>query len=96
MLYLILAAVIWGSSFPVITYALRDVSPFLFLVLRFVLSFAILLPRYRKPDRIKMHGFPSHAERTLPDEARVMNVNLIRLSQFLSPDISVTVSRGRF
>ncbi|UCH83310.1 MAG: EamA family transporter [Candidatus Latescibacterota bacterium] len=53
MLYLILAAVIWGSSFPVITYALRDVSPFLFLVLRFALAFAILLPRYRKPGRIK-------------------------------------------
>jgi uncharacterized protein (DUF362 family) len=42
-----------------------------------------------KPDRIKMHGFASHAERVLPEEARVMNVNLIRLSRFLAPDISV-------
>ena len=54
MFYLILAAVIWGSSFPVITYALRDVSPFLFLVLRFALSVLLLAPRFRKPERLKV------------------------------------------
>jgi drug/metabolite transporter (DMT)-like permease len=54
MRYLILAAVIWGSSFPVITYALRDVSPYLFLVLRFVLAVVILAPRYRKLERLKL------------------------------------------
>jgi drug/metabolite transporter (DMT)-like permease len=54
MLYLVLAAVIWGSSFPVITYALRDVSPFLFLVLRFALAFLLLLPRYRKLDDLRI------------------------------------------
>ncbi|UCG51582.1 MAG: EamA family transporter [Candidatus Latescibacterota bacterium] len=53
MLFLILAAVVWGSSFPVITYALRDVSPVLFLLLRFSLAFLLLLPRYRKLDRLK-------------------------------------------
>lgn len=53
MIYLVLAAVVWGSSFPVITYALRDVSPFLFLILRFFLAFCLLLPRYRRLDRIK-------------------------------------------
>ena len=42
-----------------------------------------------KPDRVKMHGFNSHAERRLPDEAQVLNVNLIRLARFLSPDIAV-------
>jgi uncharacterized protein (DUF362 family) len=42
-----------------------------------------------KPDRVKMHGFHSHAERILPDEAQVLNINLIRLARFLSPDISV-------
>jgi drug/metabolite transporter (DMT)-like permease len=47
MIYLLLAAIIWGSSFPTITYALRDISPFLFVVLRFALAFLILLPRYR-------------------------------------------------
>jgi uncharacterized protein (DUF362 family) len=42
-----------------------------------------------KPDRVKMHGYRSHAERVLPDEAQVLNINLIRLARFLSPDISV-------
>ena len=42
-----------------------------------------------KPDRIKMHGFNSHAERVLPTEAQVLNVNLIRLARFLAPDISL-------
>lgn len=47
MLFLALAAVIWGSSFPVITYALRDISPMLFVFLRFALAFLVLAPRYR-------------------------------------------------
>ena len=42
-----------------------------------------------KPDRIKMHGFHSHAERTLPAEAQVLNVNLIRIARHLFPDIAV-------
>lgn len=42
-----------------------------------------------KPDRVKMHGFATHAERTLPEEARVLNVNLIRVAKLLSPHISV-------
>ena len=42
-----------------------------------------------KPDRVKMHGFNSHAERRLPDEAQALNVNLIRLARFLSPGIAV-------
>lgn len=42
-----------------------------------------------KPDRVKMHGFQSHAARTLPEEAQMLNINLIRLARFLSPDIAV-------
>ncbi len=53
MLYLVLAALVWGSSFPVIQYTLRDVSPVLFLILRFAVAFLILLPRYLKRDRVK-------------------------------------------
>jgi drug/metabolite transporter (DMT)-like permease len=53
MRYLIVAAVIWGSSFPVITYALRDISPILLLVLRFVLAFLILVPRCRSIEQIR-------------------------------------------
>lgn len=45
MIYLALAAVLWGSSFPVITYALRDTSPMLFVTVRFALATAILAPR---------------------------------------------------
>ena len=42
-----------------------------------------------KPDRVKMHGFNSHGERTLPAEAQTLNINLIRLARFLAPDIAV-------
>ncbi|MBX3011652.1 MAG: DUF362 domain-containing protein [Caldilineaceae bacterium] len=42
-----------------------------------------------KPDRVKMHGFNSHAERTLPEEAQILNINLIRLARFLTPAIAV-------
>ncbi|MEZ4861369.1 MAG: DUF362 domain-containing protein [Caldilineaceae bacterium] len=42
-----------------------------------------------KPDRVKMHGFASHAQRTLPEEAQTLNINLIRLARFLTPDIAV-------
>ncbi len=42
-----------------------------------------------KKDRVFMHGFPDHASRTLPDEAQVLNINLIRLARFLTPDIAV-------
>lgn len=42
-----------------------------------------------KPDRVKMHGFQSHAQRQLPAEAQILNINLIRLAQYLSPDIAV-------
>ena len=46
MIFLVLAAVVWGSSFPVVTYGLGDVSPLLFVVLRFSAAFLILLARY--------------------------------------------------
>ena len=42
-----------------------------------------------KPDRVKMHGFNSHAERKLPQEAQTLNINLIRLARFLMPDIAI-------
>ncbi len=42
-----------------------------------------------KKDRVFMHGFPDHASRTLPDEAQVLNINLVRLARFLTPDIAV-------
>lgn len=42
-----------------------------------------------KPDRVKMHGFASHAERSLPEEAQVLNINLIRVARYLWPDIAV-------
>ncbi len=43
---------------------------------------------YRQ-DRVKMHGFTSHAERRVPDESRAMNINLIRLARFMAPDVAV-------
>ena len=44
MIYIIWAAIIWGSSFPVIKYTLDSISPLLFVVLRFFIAFLILIP----------------------------------------------------
>ena len=46
----------------------------------------LIMGTLQKDDRIWMHGFPSHPDRILPDEAQVLNVNLIRLSRFLKAD----------
>jgi drug/metabolite transporter (DMT)-like permease len=51
MIFLVLAALVWGSSFPVITYTLRDVSPMLFVVLRFSVAFLVL--SFRNPAGIR-------------------------------------------
>ncbi len=42
-----------------------------------------------KADRVHMHGFRSHAERKFPEDAQALNVNLMRLARFLTPDIAV-------
>lgn len=47
MRYVLIAAIIWGSSFPVIKYALDGVSPLLFLSARFTLAFLIFVPFIR-------------------------------------------------
>lgn len=49
----------------------------------------MIMGTLRKQDRVKMHGFCSHAERKLPREAQTLNINLIRLSRYLRPDIAV-------
>ncbi len=43
----------------------------------------------RKEDRVKMHGFNTHAERQLPREAQCLNANLIRIAPLLTPTIGV-------
>ena len=49
----------------------------------------LIMGTLQKDDRIWMHGFPSHPDRILPDEAQVLNVNLMRLSRFLKADIGL-------
>ena len=49
----------------------------------------LIMGTIHKKDRVKMHGYVTHAERSLPEEAQVLNVNLIRLARHLSPDIAV-------
>lgn len=49
----------------------------------------MIMGTIRKEDRVKMHGYPEHKTRELPLEAQRMNVNLIRLSHFLKPDIGI-------
>jgi drug/metabolite transporter (DMT)-like permease len=47
-LILIFVTLIWGATFPVVKGALADVSPFLFLVFRFLLAGALFVLLFRK------------------------------------------------
>ena len=49
----------------------------------------MIMGTLHKDDRIKMHGYHSHADRELPREAQSLNINLLRLSRFLKPDIAI-------
>ena len=49
----------------------------------------MIMGTLHRDDRIWMHGFPSHAERVLPDEARILNANLIQVSKHLKADIGI-------
>lgn len=49
----------------------------------------MIMGTLHKKDRVKMHGFNTHAERTLPAEAQTLNLNLIRVARYLTPDIAV-------
>ena len=49
----------------------------------------MIMGTIRKEDRVKMHGYMTHAEREIPREAQILNRNLIRLAEYLSPDISL-------
>lgn len=49
----------------------------------------MIMGTLHKADRIKMHGYQSHADRVLPREAQTLNINLLRLSRHLKPDIAV-------
>ena len=49
----------------------------------------MIMGTIHKEDRIKMHGYHSHADRMLPREAQTLNINLLRLSKHLKPDIAI-------
>lgn len=49
----------------------------------------MIMGTIHKADRIKMHGYHRHADRELPLEAQTININLLRLSRFLKPDIAI-------
>ena len=49
----------------------------------------MIMGTLRKQDRVKMHGYCGHADRELPREAQTLNINLMRLSRYLRPDIAV-------
>lgn len=49
----------------------------------------MIMGTLHKQDRVKMHGFHSHTERVLPAEAQILNVNLVRVARYLTPDIAV-------
>jgi drug/metabolite transporter (DMT)-like permease len=61
-LWLLLASLIWGTSFPLVKMALFDVSPLLFLAVRFslgalcILPFLIVKKRRITPDRFWRGG----------------------------------------
>lgn len=49
----------------------------------------MIMGTIRKQDRSKMHGNPGHGDFNTSDEARCLNINLIRLARRLTPDIGV-------
>ncbi len=49
----------------------------------------LIMGTLHKADRIKIHGYHSHADRVLPREAQTLNINLLRLSRHLKPDIAI-------
>ena len=49
----------------------------------------MIMGTIHKADQIKMHGYHSHADRVLPREAQTLNINLLRLSRHLKPDIAI-------
>ena len=49
----------------------------------------MIMGTLHKDDRIKMHGYHSHGDRELPREAQTLNINLLRLSRHLKPDIAI-------
>ena len=49
----------------------------------------MIMGTLHKEDRIKMHGYHSHADRVLPREAQTLNINLLRVSRHLRPDIAI-------
>ena len=49
----------------------------------------MIMGTLHRQDRIKMHGFGSHPDRILPNEAQVLNINLMRVAYHLRPDIGV-------
>ena len=49
----------------------------------------MIMGTLHKEDRIKMHGYHSHADRMLPRAAQTLNINLLRLSRYLKPDIAI-------
>lgn len=49
----------------------------------------MIMGTIHKDDRIKMHGYHSHADRELPREAQTLNINLLRLSRHMKPDIAI-------
>jgi len=49
----------------------------------------MIMGTLHREDRIKMHGFGSHPDRILPNEAQVLNINLMRVARHLRPDIGV-------
>ena len=40
-------------------------------------------------DRVLMHGFGAHVDRRQPVEAKLLNINLVRVARYLAPDISI-------
>lgn len=49
----------------------------------------MIMGTIHKEDRIKVHGYHSHGARELPREAQTININLLRLSRYLKPDIAI-------
>ena len=58
ILFLILANIIWGASFPIYKWTLTEIQPFTFAFLRFVIAAILILPFTYKNLRVDKKDIP--------------------------------------
>lgn len=89
ILFLILANIIWGASFPIYKWSLEEVPTFTFVFLRFFLAALILLPFVIKKVRIAKQDYKNLIVMSLLSVS--IQIPLLFLGLKLTPSINAPV-----